>query len=159
MKTPEKQATILFLIQGNKILLAMKKRGFGAGRWNGVGGKPEGDETIDQTAVRECQEEINVTPIDFSQVGHINFYFPAAKSDWNQHVSVYLCTKWQGDPIETEEMKPEWFDTNNVPYDEMWSDDKYWLPNVIAGEYIQADVTFGDDDEVLTHEVIAKPIA
>ena len=82
MNIPEKRATILFLIRDNQILLAMKKRGFGAGRFNGVGGKPEGDETIEQTAIRECQEEICVTPTKFNEVGRINFYFPAEKAEY-----------------------------------------------------------------------------
>ena len=39
----------------------MKKRGFGANRWNGVGGKMEAnDTTIEETAKRETQEEIGV---------------------------------------------------------------------------------------------------
>ena len=55
-----KQATLLFLIEDNHILLAMKKRGFGAGRWNGVGGKPNTAESILDVAIRECKEEIEV---------------------------------------------------------------------------------------------------
>lgn len=33
-----KKVTIVFLVRDDKILLAMKKRGFGEGKWNGVGG-------------------------------------------------------------------------------------------------------------------------
>ena len=71
------------LIDDPKILLAMKKRGLGAGKWNGVGGKPETDETIEQTAIRECQEEIRVVPKNLKLVATLNFYFSKAKSDWN----------------------------------------------------------------------------
>jgi len=59
------ELTLLFLIKDDQILLAMKKRGFGAGRFNGVGGKVEPGETIEQALIRESQEEINVTPIEF----------------------------------------------------------------------------------------------
>lgn len=57
--------TLLFLIKDDHVLLAMKKRGFGAGNWNGVGGKIEAGESIEQALVRECQEEIGVTPISW----------------------------------------------------------------------------------------------
>ena len=56
------QTTLLFLLKENQILLGMKKRGFGAGKYNGIGGKLEPDETVEQAMVRETQEEIGVTP-------------------------------------------------------------------------------------------------
>ena len=158
MNSPTKQATLLFLIEDNKILLAMKKRGFGRGRWNGVGGKPEGDESIKQTAIRECTEEIGVVPKTFKQVACLNFFFPADKADWNQQVLVYFCTKWQGEPIETDEMKPSWFSIKNIPYDDMWKDDKYWLPKVIRGNFVDADFTFDDNDDVQEQNVIKRPL-
>ena len=153
MNSTLKQATLLFLIKDKEILLAMKKRGFGVGRLNGVGGKPEGDESIEQTAIRECQEEICVTPKNIKQVAVLDFYFPDSKSDWNQRVFVYFCTKWQGDPKETDEMKPSWFNVKDIPYDEMWQDDKYWLPKVINGNYVKAKFNFNDNDGVLDYEI------
>lgn len=156
MKTPSRQATLLFLIEDDKILLAMKKRGFGKGRWNGVGGKPEGNELIEETAIRECFEEINVTPVISNQVACLNFFFPTDKTDWNQQVIVYFCTKWQGDPIETEEMKPKWFKIQDIPYDDMWKDDKYWLPEVINGNFVEADFIFDDNDNVKEQNVVIK---
>jgi 8-oxo-dGTP pyrophosphatase MutT (NUDIX family) len=68
-----KIATLLFLQRRNEILLAMKKRGFGAGRWNGVGGKVESGETIEQALVRECREEISVTPLVYHKVAEHEF--------------------------------------------------------------------------------------
>ncbi|HAM37373.1 TPA: hypothetical protein DCP42_01480, partial [Patescibacteria group bacterium] len=65
---PLRQSTLCFLIRDDEILLAMKKRGFGKDRWNGVGGKPDGEETILETAIRETQEEIEVTPNDMEVV-------------------------------------------------------------------------------------------
>ena len=153
MKKLSKKATPMLLIRDDHILLAMKKRGFGAGKWNGVGGKPEGDETIDQTALRECSEEIDVSPIDIKHVATLDFYFASGKSDWDQQVSVYLCKKWQGEPTETEEMKPKWFNVADIPYESMWQDDKYWLPEVFAGKTVEAQFTFDDNDNLLRHNL------
>jgi len=157
MKTPSKKATLLFLTKGDEILLAMKKRGFGVGRWNGVGGKPDGDETIEQTAIRECSEEIMVTPLDIKQVATLDFHFPTDKSDWDQQVIVYLCPKWDGEPTETEEMKPQWYKKSEIPYEKMWKDDKYWLPEVIDGKFVDAEFVFDDNDSVIAHSVRSKP--
>src|SRR5690606_10332747 len=87
--------TLLFLIKDDEILLAMKKRGFGADRWNGVGGKIEPGETEEQALVRECQEEIEVTPVKFEKVAVHDFTFPPGVTD-KQTIHVYLCTEWHG---------------------------------------------------------------
>lgn len=158
MKSPSRKATLLFLIRNDEILLAMKKRGFGKDRWNGVGGKPEGDESIEQTAIRECQEEIGVTPQKISEVATINFNFPKEKSDWSQQVLVYLCNDWQGKPTETDEMRPQWFNTSSIPYDEMWEDDKYWLPRVLAGEYVNASFQFTVEAKMIEQQVTTKDL-
>ncbi|MDD4304835.1 MAG: NUDIX domain-containing protein [Patescibacteria group bacterium] len=103
----------------------MKKRSFGVGKWNGVGGKPEGNETITSTAIREAKEEIgvNIKESDLEKVCEFKFFFKDGKN--NQEVSVFLCKSWEGDIIETEEMMPQWFHIDKIPYDNMWSDDKY----------------------------------
>jgi 8-oxo-dGTP pyrophosphatase MutT (NUDIX family) len=148
-----KPATLMFLIDGEKILLAMKKRGFGVGLWNGVGGKPEANESIEQTAIRECSEEINVVPKKLNKVAVLDFFFPDKKSDWNQQVHVFLCDEWSGEPIETEEMKPQWYQIKDIPFDLMWEDDNFWLPGVLSGEYITASFYF-DEAEKLTKQSI-----
>ncbi|HUD07381.1 MAG TPA: 8-oxo-dGTP diphosphatase [Candidatus Saccharimonadales bacterium] len=147
------QATLLFLKDGNRILLAMKKRGFGAGRWNGVGGKPDKGETVNQAAVRECWEEVGVTPAEMKKSAILNFYFPGNKEKFNQQVIVFMCTSWRGEPTETEEMSPKWFDIGDIPYTKMWSDDKYWLPRVIDGEYLEADFHFDNNDGLLDYKI------
>jgi len=147
-----KQVTLLFLIKNNQILLAMKKRGFGQGRFNGVGGKPEGNENILETAIRETKEEINVTPKNIFQVATLDFYFQN-KPEWNQQVLVFISHEWEGDPSESEEMKPQWFYTDQLPFEKMWPDDIFWLPLVLSGKKIQAEFTFGENDIILNQNI------
>lgn len=148
-----RQATLLFLLKDNQILLAMKKRGFGQGHWNGVGGKLLPGESIEQAAIRECYEEIAVRPMDIQLVARLNFIFPASQSDWNQQVIVFIAKKWQGDPIETDEMAPQWFEVDKLPYDQMWPDDQFWLPLVLAGQKIKGLFEFDKDQKLVSHEV------
>lgn len=141
--------TLLFLIDGNQILLAMKKRGFGKGRWNGVGGKLDPGETVEQAAIRECQEEIGVTPTKFHLVAENDFQAP----DWNMFGYVYVCDEWEGEPVETEEMAPQWFKITDIPYEKMWQDDPFWLPHVLAGKKVVSTFTFDKDDNLLSEDV------
>ncbi len=48
----KKLYTLVFLVDDDRVLLGMKKRGFGAGKWNGFGGKVEPGETIEEAAIR-----------------------------------------------------------------------------------------------------------
>jgi len=150
---PLRQATLCFLIKGETIVLAMKKRGFATGRWNGLGGKPEPeDRNIEETAIRETFEESHVTPKNMKQVGVLNFYFET-QTDWNQQVVVFLAHEWEGIPEETEEMNPMLFKTNKIPYDQMWEDDKFWLPKVLDGKIIEGNFLFDENQKILEYEI------
>ncbi len=146
--TPAKVCTLLFLRRDNQLLLAMKKRGFGSGRYNGVGGKIEPGETIEQAAVRECQEEIEVTPAHLEKVAYLEFSFPDGTTDMIGHV--FICDTWQGEPTETEEMAPQWFDETEIPYAQMWQDDIIWLPAVLQGKKLRCNFTFDEHDNMLS---------
>jgi len=148
-----RDATLCFLIKGNpprQILLGLKKVGFGAGKYNGFGGKVEEGETMTMAAVRELEEEtgVRVCERDLWQMGHLTFLFPA-KPAWNQVVHVFLATVWQGAPLESIEMAPTWFTVDNIPFGNMWQDDPHWLPRVLAGERIRARFTFKADNETI----------
>lgn len=145
------QTTIAFLVKDSKILLAMKKRGHGVGKWNGTGGKSLPKETIEQTAVREAEEEIGVTPLSLRKVGEITFTFPPEKN-FNHQSTVFLCDSWKGDPTESEEMLPKWFSLDEVPYSDMWESDQYWLPKVLVGKLIIATVDSGSGDSLHSYK-------
>lgn len=143
-----KEVTLVFLVNDDSILLAMKKRGFGAGKWNGAGGKVEKGETLQQAAIRECQEEIFVTPKNLEYVGLLDFFL----DEFDQRCHIYLCDDWEGNPKESDEMAPAWYPKSDIPYDKMWEDDQHWLPLVLAGKKIRATFTF-EGDKMLSHKI------
>jgi mutator protein MutT len=146
MSVPElRQATLCFLVRPGELLLAMKKRGFGVGKWNGYGGKLQPGETLEQAAQRELTEEsgVSVATNDLLRVARLEFYFPH-QPNFDQEVHVYLVREWQGEPVETEEMKPKWFALEHLPYSDMWVDDPLWLPQVLQGKVLEAEFYFND---------------
>lgn len=154
LAAPLRQATLCFLVRDREVLLAMKKRGFGRGKWNGAGGKPLPGERIEDAAVREAEEEIGVTPRGLRRVATIGFYFPhAGDSGWDQEVCVFLAAAWDGEPIETNEMAPRWFPIDRLPLDAMWPDDAYWLPHVLAGARLQAHFLYRNEHEIAEWEM------
>jgi 8-oxo-dGTP pyrophosphatase MutT (NUDIX family) len=150
---PDIRRTLLFLLTDEQILLAMKKRGFGVGKWNGVGGKIEAGESIEEALVRECQEEIGVTPVSWQKVAELDFVQDSDANPWHMYVHAYISKVWQGDPAESEEMKPQWYSQSTIPYEKMWEDDVYWLPKVLAGGKVSGKFTFDANDCLKRHEV------
>lgn len=147
-----KQATLCFLVRDNQVLLAMKKRGFGAGKWNGVGGKVNDTESVVEAMVRETFEEIAVKLNSWEQIATLNYQWPESEHG-GMVVSVFLCKNWDGDPNETEEMKPQWFDIDKIPFDQMWVDDIYWLPKVLSGQRLSGQFVFDKDQKMISYNL------
>ncbi len=154
-----KKETLCFLIDwdSRKILLGMKKEGFGHGKYNGFGGKIEQGETIEKAAIRELYEEtkIRASESDIKRVGKFDFSF-FEKEEWNRVVYVYFINKWVGDPKESEEMFPKWFNFKEIPFDIMWKSDSYWLPLVLKGKKLEGNFLFDKDKESIKEHNIKE---
>jgi 8-oxo-dGTP diphosphatase/2-hydroxy-dATP diphosphatase len=139
-------------VQDNdRVLLGMKKRGFGAGRWNGFGGKVEAGETIENAAKREIQEEAGVTISDIVKTGEIEFEFKGEAQ--KLEVNIFKAVSYQGEPLETEEMKPQWFKVSEIPFDQMWPDDIYWMPLFLEGKKFKGKFVFEGQSKIVEHKL------
>ncbi len=142
-------ATLLFVVDRGRLLLIWKKRGLGAGKINGPGGRLEPGETLEACVVREVREELGVTAVDPEKLGENRFQFA---DGYSIHVHVYRSTRVIGTPVETEEAIPLWVGIDEIPYDKMWEDDSLWVPLVLAGVRFSGRFVF-DGDSLLDHEV------
>lgn len=146
---PQERATLLFVIRNGQILLIRKKRGLGAGKINGPGGRLEPGETPAQAAVRETREELGIEALDPRLRGELFFQFT---DGYSLHCTVFVSPGCTGTAIETEEAAPLWTPLDEIPYHEMWADDAHWLPGTIEGRRFRAFFTF-DGESMLAHEV------
>jgi 8-oxo-dGTP diphosphatase len=139
-----KPATLIYPLTPTSILLGLKKRGFGANKLNGYGGKVHEGEDPKAAAIRELEEESGIIARDddVHQVALLRFYFDKEPIF---ECSVYLTHVWQNEPVETEEMRPEWYPTSHLPFEDMWAADHLWLPLLLNGEKIEAEVNFNAD--------------
>lgn len=150
--TPVDRATLLFVIRDGRILLIRKKRGLGAGKINGPGGRLEDGEAPLECAVREVEEEIGVTPTGVDERGELLFQFV---DGYSIHVWVFRAGGYEGETVETDEAVPLWFDLEEIPYAEMWADDRVWLPLMIDGRRFHGRFIF-DGDAMLDHDVVVR---
>ena len=140
---PQQRATLLFVLRDAEILLIHKKRGLGAGKINGPGGRIDAGETPLEAAIREVQEELRVTPVGVRQCGELRFQFLDGLSI---HGYVFTATGCEGEPQETDEAIPIWAPIDEIPYPRMWADDRLWLPLMLEGHYFDGRFLFDGDD-------------
>lgn len=152
-----RQTTLVLAFNNdNQVLLCMKKRWFWVGKYNWAWWKVEWEETIIEAARRELWEEtwieVGIERLERRWIFH--FYF-ADKPDWNQDVTLFVINNYTWEIEETEEMKPEWFDINKIPFDKMWPDDSYWLPRLLSWVMeVEYDFTFDNDGQIIEYKQI-----
>ena len=146
------RANLLFIVRAESILLIRKKRGFGAGKINGPGGKIDPGESALDAALRETFEELDVMPLGPEQRGELHFQF---RDGYSLHCVVFLAHDFLGEPRETEEAVPLWTPLDQIPYDEMWADDRYWLPLLIGGHHFEGYFEF-DGEKLLERKIVVR---
>lgn len=150
---PTERATLLFVVRDDRVLLIRKKRGLGAGKINGPGGRIDDGELPVEAAVREVREELCITPTDVRQHGELLFQFT---DGFSIHGYVFRADSWEGEPEETDEAIPLWTPLDRIPYEEMWADDRIWLPWLLDRRCFRGWLLFEEDD-LLEHRFELDP--
>jgi|GEM_PF-253884 len=140
--SPIDRATLVFILRGSQVLLIRKLRGLGAGKINGPGGRMERGETAFDCAIREVQEELCVTPHNLELRGELRFQFVDGHSIQG---FVFVANGCLGDPLATEEAIPIWTEVSAIPYEQMWADDRLWLPHLLEGKRFRGRFLFASD--------------
>jgi 8-oxo-dGTP diphosphatase len=138
---PNMNATLLFILRGKEVLLIHKKTGLGAGKVNAPGGKIEKGETAEQAAIREVREEIKIEVDSPTEMGILRFQFVDDEC-LALHCTVFCASKFQGNPSETAEAEPFWCSFDEMPYDQMWADDAFWIPGMLSGKKFDGEFVF-----------------
>jgi 8-oxo-dGTP pyrophosphatase MutT (NUDIX family) len=133
------------------VLLQHKRRGFGQGKWNGVGGKVKDGETIEDSVRREAEEETGLRIGRIKKMGVLEFIF-TNNQESNNHSYVFICRNYYGTPRDTGEGELKWFKLEDIPLDKMWDDDRFWLLDLLAGKYQHKRFYFDQDGKVLEYE-------
>lgn len=144
--------TLVHIYNASEVLLGLKKRGFGAGLWNGFGGKVQPGEDIHQAALRELHEEAGIKLEALEPAGKAVFYFGGDEL----LLHYFRHSTFNGEATESEEMLPRWFKRSNLPLDAMWPADKLYLSELLQGKILNAVFWLNDDKTVAKYELRAS---
>lgn len=139
---PTDVATLVFIVSGGRVLLIRKKRGLGAGKINAPGGRLDDGESPEACAAREVQEELRTRPVGLAAAGILRFQFT---DGYGAHVHVFRASGCEGTPVETDEAVPIWAPVDAIPFEEMWADDRLWVPHLLAGRRFDGRFVFDGD--------------
>ncbi len=148
----KKILTLCIVHQPPRVLLGMKKKGFGAGWWNGFGGKLEEGESLEDAARREVKEEADIDVADLEKMGVMEFTFQHKPGECLE-VHIFRSTKFSGVPVETDEMAPAWYPEDEIPFEAMWPSDKRWLPVFLAGKKFRGHTHFDEMNVILEEKL------
>lgn len=139
---PTERCVLTYVMDGDKLLMILKKRGLGEGYWNAPGGHIELEETSAEAAIRETKEETGLDISDVKEMGTLRFQF---KDGLRMLGYVFTTTSYSGELIEEcEETKPFWLKREEIDYSKMWADDPEWLPLLLEGKHFEGYFLFDD---------------
>ncbi|KAJ8318767.1 hypothetical protein KUTeg_003858 [Tegillarca granosa] len=156
-----KLLTLVLVREPSRVLLGLKKKGFGEGKWNGFGGKVEPGETILEGAKRELLEESGVVSNSLEEIGLLKFEFVGDPQILEVHV--FTSNTFEGEIKESDgstriflhfaEMRPQWFYTDKIPLHQMWADDKYWFPMFLKGSKFKGYFLFEGHEKIVKYQL------
>lgn len=133
-----KKTTLIYLEKDGCFLMLLrnkKKNDCNEGKWIGVGGKFEKNETPEECIKREVLEETGLTLLSMHFYGVIEF-----RSDSDEDEDMYLFTsdEFSGetspDKIECNEGTLKWIPKCGIMSLNLWEGDRYFLKKILAGQ-------------------------
>lgn len=94
------------LLRGNEMLVEMRKASKSVAplQKSIPGGHIKKGETLIQALIRECIEELNIEPTDFSQLGSL--VYPSERGKYL--VNYFVVNKWRGNIVNNEASELFW---------------------------------------------------
>jgi len=146
-----KLATLCYIIDREKNVTLMlhrikKENDFHEGKWNGLGGKLEPQETPEECVIREVKEESGLKISSPHLHGLITFPLFDGKDDW--YVFLFTADKFNGDLINSNEGHLEWIPNDKLLSLNLWEGDQIFIPWLFGGKFFSAKFIY--DNKKLT---------
>lgn len=109
-----------------------KKNDLNEGKWIGIGGHLEDEETKEQALVREVKEETGLTLNNFTYRGEILF----VNDDYQEIMYLFTSENFSGELAECDEGELSWIDKDKIFDLNLWEGDKYFLKPLLNSDIL-----------------------
>lgn len=123
--------TLCYIEKDNQYLMlhrTKKENDLNEGKWIGVGGKFEKDETPEECLLREVKEETGLTLTKYRLRAVITFI----SNEWGtEYMHLFTANEFSGELIGCDEGELEWVNKNDVLKLNIWEGDRIFLKKMI----------------------------
>lgn len=152
--------TLCYIRQGGQCLMlhrVKKENDLNQGKWIGIGGKFEPDESPEECMMREMREETGLTPRTWRYRGIVTF----VSGRWvTEYMHLFTITDWTGTVRSCNEGILEW-----VPKDELldlphWKGDEAFLKLIADSEqpFFSLKLVYDANDELVEASLDGEPL-
>lgn len=145
--------TLCYLKKDNSYLMLLRnkeKNDINEGKWLGIGGHIEDNETPEEANKREIKEETGFDVINAKKRGIIYFHL----GDIHEVMHLFTCDEFYGEMIECDEGTLKWFKIDEVKNLNLWEGDRIFLDKLIeSDDYFEIEF-FYEKDKVKSYRFI-----
>ena len=137
-----RDVTLCYIIKDHKWLMLLrnkKKNDINEGKWIGVGGKVEINESPEECIIREIKEETGLNPLKVKYRGMIDFIYEF--KDYEK-IFLFTCEDFEGDLIDCNEGTLAWIDEDKILDLDLWEGDVVFLKRLLKN----------DEDDIFYYE-------
>ena len=140
------EKTVLAYIKKNNQYLMLfrnkKQKDINKGKWIGIGGHIEKNETIIDALYREIKEETNLDVKSYKYKGIVYFF----NHDYEEEMHLFVVDEFEGELKECDEGTLKYIDIDKVTSLNIWEGDKIFLPLLIKDEpFFKLKLYYRDD--------------
>ena len=139
------KTVMIYLEKNNQYLMLYRNKkevDINKGKYIGVGGHVEPNETPNEAVVREVKEETGFDLISFKKEGIVYFVL----NGYVEEMHVYTSNEFEGELIECNEGELSWVDKFKVPELNLWEGDIYFLNKILNNEgYFKMRLIYEND--------------
>lgn len=127
--------TLCYIEKENKYLMlhrTKKENDLNEGKWIGVGGKFEKDETPEECLLREVKEETGLVLTKYRLRAVITFI----SNKWQtEYMYLFTANEFTGELIQCDEGELEWVDKDDILKLNIWEGDRIFLKKMIEEDH------------------------
>ena len=128
-----KETVLCYLEKDGKYLMLFrnkKENDINEGKYIGIGGHIEPNETKEQAVIREVKEETGLDVLEYEYFGKVFF----KDDDFEENMFLFTISKFSGELIECNEGELHWIEKDKILDVPHWEGDKYFLEKIKNNE-------------------------